>query len=391
MTPQVSSYLQELQPLLSLPRETVPQLTASETRKALRWAADALGLELLEKEGVVPWFLLVPREPTPPRVLLFGAWHAEVLPVLPAAIEGAERLALAAMLASIGPALGEARGAALVVAPGATQGSLVLSDLLRQHRSRLQAPAALWPRIAPQAPRRRRIYLGARGRVVLGLWTTEGSPEPNPYRIRDQIVGELAEESYGPRPLDFELLRKLSENADALDFLEETLDDPRALSGKGEERLKQALFAPRGHVLLPPTRHPDRPQAWIALETAESMEPSDLLERVRGLAGGTRVEMAEGFLWDRIGIHHPSVQAEIKLSKDVSEGPEIWPSSPWITPAGIFTRALGTSLVEWAIPVPASVAIRFPKPRQFEAIVEEASELIRRSVREVEEAGSVNR
>jgi hypothetical protein len=87
--------------------------------------------------------------------------------------------------------------------------------------------------------------------------------------------------------------------------------------------------------------------------------------------------MAEGFPWDRISIHHPSVQAEIKLSKTVSEGPDIWPSAPWTTPSGVFTRTLGTPLAEWAIPVHPGVAIRFPKPEDFESLVGETESLLR--------------
>jgi len=49
MTLEASSYVKALQPLLSLPRETLPQLTVAETRKALEWAAGALSLELIEK------------------------------------------------------------------------------------------------------------------------------------------------------------------------------------------------------------------------------------------------------------------------------------------------------------------------------------------------------
>jgi hypothetical protein len=129
-------------------------------------------------------------------------------------------------------------------------------------------------------------------------------------------------------------------------------------------------------------KHPDRPHAWLVFETVENMEPVDLLQRAQLLAGGAKVEIAEGFLWERIGIHHPSIQAQIKLSKSVSEGPEIWPSAPWLTPAGIFTRALGTSLAEWAIPIPASVAIRFPKVEDFEPIALEACQLIRQALAE---------
>ncbi|TMQ58658.1 MAG: hypothetical protein E6K76_07070 [Candidatus Eisenbacteria bacterium] len=376
---EASNYIKALQPLLSLPRETLPQLTVAEARKGLEWAGEALSLELIEKKWVVPFFLLVPPGGVTPRVLLFAAWHAESLPVLPAAIEGAERLALVASLAGLGSNPDEAIPAALVVAPAATQGSLMLAELLTEYRPRLQAKAAFWLRIGPRAPRRRRIYLGARGRVVLGIWDAGA----NPYRIRDRMIEELRAEAYGPRPLDFELLRKLGQNRDALDFLEEASDDPGPFPGAGEERLKSALFDPRGQVVVPQVRHPDRPQAWLVFETVESMEPADLLQRARRLAGGTRVEIAEGFLWDRIGIHHPSIQAQIKLAKSVSEGPEIWPAAPWPTPAGIFTRALGTPLAEWIIPIPASVAIRFPKPENFEPIAREASELLRKTMEEI--------
>ncbi|HYQ96158.1 MAG TPA: hypothetical protein VER38_04030 [Candidatus Eisenbacteria bacterium] len=378
MTLEASSYVKALQSLLSLPRETLPQLTVTEARKALEWAAGALSLELVEKKGVVPSFLLLPRGGDTPRVVLFAAWHAESAPVLPGAVEGAERLALAASLAGLGLDDGGRVPVALVVAPGALQGSLVLADLLAEHRARLQAKAAFWLRIAPRAPRRRRIFLGARGRVVLGIWDAGA----NPYRIRDRMIEELRAEAYGPRPLDFELLRKLGENRDALDFLEEAVDEPTPGSGDGEERLRRSLFEPRGQVVLPQVRHPDRPQAWLLFETVENMEPADLLQRAQKLAGGARVELAEGFLWDRIGIHHPSIQAQIKLSKSVSEGPEIWPSAPWLTPSGIFTRALGTPLAEWAIPIPASVAIRFPKAADFAPIALEACGLIRQALDE---------
>ena len=378
-------YLKYLQPLLSLPRETLPQLTASEARKSLRWTASALGLELIEKEGVVPWFLLLPPPGVRPALTLFAVWHGEAAPVAPAAAEGAERLALAASIAAVATALESERfPAAVVVAPGATQGSRSLAELLAEHRERLQAPAAFWLRIGSRAPHRRRIYLGSRGRVVLGIWGPGGAAiapgvSPNPYRIRDQLIQELRDEAYGPRPLDFELLRKLGQNRDALDFLEETFEDPDAVSGKGEERLKRALFEPRGQVIVPGVSHPDRPRAWIVIETVESMEPSDLIQRAQQLAGEASEEMAEGYLWDRISIHHPSIQAEIGLSKETSEGPEIWPMAPWLTPSGIFTRTLGTPLAEWAIPLPTSAAVRFPKPEDFAAIVREATDLVARA------------
>jgi len=371
-------YLQNLQTFLSLPRETVPQLTASETRKALQWAGQALGLEFTEVEGVAPTFLLLPAAGGGPTMVLFASWHAEALPVQPAAVEGGERLALATALAGLGREAGSASNggapASIVVVPGTTQGSLVLADTLRDHRARLRAPVAFWPRITPRAPRRRRIFLGSRGRVVLGIWGTG----VNAYRLRDRMVEELRADAYGPRPLDFELLRKVAQNRDAMDFLEETLEEPEP--GAGEDALKEALFAPRGQVVLPQVKHPDRPQAWLILEITENAEPAELLERARRHAGGGRIEMAEGFPWDRISIHHPSAQAGIKFSKEVSEGAEIWPSAPWVTASGIFTRALGTPLAEWGIPIDASVAVRFPKSEQFEKLAAEAAGLIRHAL-----------
>ncbi len=382
MSVETSTYLQNFQAFLSMPRETLPQLTTPEARKALRWAAEALGLEFIEIEGVAPTFLLLPRPETDPGPLLFTTWHAEVLPVDPAAVEGAERLALSVTLSGLGHAFGAKARSAVIVAPGATQGSLVLLQVLREHRARLRASAAFWPRIAPRAPLRRKIFLGARGRVVLGIWESGVSA----FRIRDRIIEELKAEAYGPRPLDFELLHKLGANRDALDFLEETIDDPGAFSGggEGEGLLTRALFEPRGQVVTPQVRHPDRPQAWLILEITENANPDEVLERVRRIANGAKIEMAEGFPWDRISIHHPSIQAQIKLSKTVSEGPEIWPAAPWMTPGGVFTRALGTPLAEWGIPIDPSVAIRFPKPEQFEAFAAEAGDLIRLAI---EEAG----
>jgi hypothetical protein len=212
--------------------------------------------------------------------------------------------------------------------------------------------------------------------VVLGVWDVG----VNTYRLRDRMVEELRGEAYGPRPLDFELLRKVAQSRDAMDFLEETLEDPD--SGEGEEVLKRALFAPRGQVVLPQVKHPDRPQAWLILEITENAEPSELLERARRYAEGARIEMAEGFPWDRLSIHHPSVQAEIKLSKEVSEGPEIWSSAPWVSASGVFSRSLGTPLAEWGIPIDASVAVRFPKPEQFEKLAAEAARLVRHAMAE---------
>jgi hypothetical protein len=375
-----SGYLKILQSLLSMPRETLPQLTAEEARKSLGQAAQALGLELIEIEGVAPTFLLLPAVGVAPGILLFGTWHAEALPVHPAAVEGAERLALSVTLAGLG-ALGGKGSAAVVIAPGATQGSLVLGKILREHRERLAAPLAFWPRIAPREAKRRRVYLGARGRVVLGVWEAG----VNAYRLRDRIVEELRDQAYGARPLDFVLLRKLGQSPEALDFLEETLDDPQSVTGVGEDRLNRALFEPRGQVVKPQVSNPDRPQAWLILDITENTDPTSLLDRTRVLADGAKIEMAEGFPWDRISIHNPSIQAEIKLSKTVSEGPEIWPSAPWMTPSGAFTRALGVPLAEWGIPLQASVAVRFPNEGQFETLAAEATVLLQRALEEVAE------
>src|SRR5438477_328803 len=188
MTSESNSLLTQLQPLLSMPRETLPQLTAQEARKSLGAVAARLNIEFIEITGVAPTFLLLP--PSPPEILIFGTWHAESMPIEPAAVQGAERLALAIAL-SAAERSGETR-TGFVVAPGAMQGSLVLGQVLREHRAPLRAPVALWPRISARAPRRRRVYLGARGRVILGLWGTGA----NPYRLRDRLVEALRQETY---------------------------------------------------------------------------------------------------------------------------------------------------------------------------------------------------
>jgi hypothetical protein len=377
-------HLSNYQEILGLPRETLPQSTAEATRRALHRAAAVLRLDLVATEGVAPIFLLLPPVGAEPSVALYATWHAESAPVLPAALEGAERLALAATLAAL-----EATAAAgsretgrapinpaIVVAPAASHGSLPLAEALAGHRERLRARTAFWVRIAPTAPRRRRVFLGSRGRAVVGLWG-EG---PNPYAIRDALLDALTEEAYGPRPLDFELLRKLAASEEAKSFLEETIADSGAVRGEGEARLRNALFAPRGQVMAPAYRHPDRPAAWIVFETSEGMEAADIRARVESLAGGARVEMAEALPWDRIGIHHPSVRAAIAESKERSAGPEFWPMAPWTTPSGAFTRALGLPLLEWAVPLPPGGAVRPPTPPTFEPIVLEIAQLLRRTV-----------
>jgi len=372
-----SAHLASFKEFMSMPRETVPQMTAVVARKALTTAAAELDLEVVEKEGITPTFLLLPGPRATPSLTLFSTWHAEAHPVTPAAVEGAERLALAATLGAVKAlvAAGAARPA-VVVAPAAGQGSLPLEGHLREHREALQASVAFWPRIAPSAARRRRIFLGARGRVVLGVWGAEA----NPHAIRDQLVAQLSEEAYGPRPLDFELLRKLAQSAGAPDFLEETLEDPDAVKGDGEAKLRGALFEPRGQVVRPQVRHVDRPQAWIIVETAEQMEPADVAKKAQALAGATKVEMAEGFHWDRVNIHHPAIQAALRTAKSRSEGAEIWPMAPWVTPSGIFTRTLGTPLVEWGVPLPRGAAIRFPSADAVEEIEREMAELFLRGM-----------
>src|SRR5258705_12179033 len=96
MSTGTSSYLQNLQGLLSMPRETLPQLTAAEARKALKWAAEALALEFVEIEGIAPTFLLLPEAGSAPDVLFLATGHAEVLPVDAAAGGGGVLLALLA-------------------------------------------------------------------------------------------------------------------------------------------------------------------------------------------------------------------------------------------------------------------------------------------------------
>ncbi|MGH7514745.1 MAG: hypothetical protein ACREOQ_17700, partial [Gemmatimonadales bacterium] len=212
------AHLSIFQKLLSLPRETVPQLSAEAAHAALSEAAQLLDLQFIVTESVVPTFVLLPRDGQPATLTVFGSWHSEAHPVFPAAVEGAERLALAVTVGALAAVRTEGAGApAVVVAPAAAQGSIPLGETLRAHRAPLQAPVAVWPRISPAATKRRRVFLGARGRVVLAV-RGEGA---NPYSIRDQLIKQLREESYGPRPLDFELLRKLTmqEGGGPMEFL----------------------------------------------------------------------------------------------------------------------------------------------------------------------------
>jgi len=374
---QIDDHLTYFQELIELGRETLPQRTVEAARRALGRSAAALGLELVETTSPIPTFLLLPPGGQAPSLTVFGSWSAEAHPVAPAAAEGGERLALAASVGGLAAAIGsgELPGLpAMVVPPGAGHGSLVLEATLGGHRPSLQAKAAFWPRVGSVAPRRRRVFLGARGRVVFGLW----GGDSNPYTLRDRLVTELGDAAYGPRPLDFELLRKLAGQPNALEFLEEAVVDP--LAGDDEDRLRNAMFAPVGHVAKPPTAHPDRPRAWITIEGAEDMDPAMVVERARALASDSRVEQAEGFRWDRLNLYHPSVQALIHTAKARSEGADIWPAAPWVTPSGLFTRALGIPLAEWTAPLPTGTRARAPGLEAYRFVVDELSELFVRGV-----------
>lgn len=375
MALDVAAHRSWFQELTSMGREGIPRATAEAARRALRSSAAALGLELVEVEGAAPVFLLIPPGDSRPDVTLFGTWHAESRPVLPAALEGAERVAL---LAGIGAISGLSMGdsgvpAAVVVAPGASHGSLVLERVLRDHRPSLQAPVAFWPRIGPRPPRRRRVFLGARGLVVLAV-----RGETNPYDLRDRIVADLSRDAFGPRPLDFELLRKVARSESEMELLEEALDDPASVPGEGEDRVRAALFAPRGFVARPAVRHPDRPAAWVTIEIAEDMEPEAVAKLAREHAPGVPIDLVEGFHWDRHNIHHPAVQAAIRTAKHRSDGAEIWPMAPWTTPSGLFTRALGMPLVEWSVPLPSGTPLRTPSDAALLSMERELAEVILR-------------
>jgi hypothetical protein len=373
---EVDTHRTWFQELTSMGREGLPRVTADAARRALGAAAPALHSEVVEIEGAAPTFLLIPQGGARPDVAVFGTWHAESRPVLPAALEGAERTALVAAVGAL-MALASAGGGgcrvALVVSPGASHGSLVLDRVLRDHRASLQAPVAFWPRIGPRGPKRRRVFLGARGLVVLGI-----RGEVNPYDLRDRIVADLSRDAFGPRPLDFELLRKVSRSEVEMELLEETLDDPVSVPGEGEDRLRAALFEPRGSVSRPSIRTPDRPSAWITIETAEDMDPEAVAAKAREHAPGVPIDLVEGIPWDRQNIHSPGVQAAIRTAKHRSEGAEIWPLAPWVTSSGVFTQALGTPLVEWSVPLPAATQVRNPGSEALLAMERELAELFLR-------------
>lgn len=392
--------LARLQSLITMPRETLPRLTAQEAGRYLRGAAERLGLEYSEIAGVAPIFLLLPPGETAPAVTLFQTWHAEALPVEPGAVEGGERLALGVAVAGAaagavvaaagspevgagtGGPEGHGRPVALVVAPSSSSGSRVLAETLRAHRARLAGGAAYWIRVTPPGaesgprPRRRRVFLGARGRVVIALRGGEG----NPYRARDTVVQELRDAAYGPRPLDFELIRKVASRPEALGLagVGEVAGE-RAGEGAADGRLRAALFEPRGEIVIPPVPHPDRPRAWLTFETAEAMEADAIASRVQALSGGGRAEVVENFPWDRSSIHHPAIHALIELARETSEGAEIWPCSPWPSPSGLFSRAVGIGLAEWGIPLPLGTKVRFPLPDVFGVMALEVTALLVRA------------
>jgi hypothetical protein len=375
--------LARYQSFLTLPRETIPRLTARDAGTLLRAAAARLGLEAAEIAGVAPTFLLLPREA--PLVTLFLTWTSTPLGRPDVAEDAADRLALAASLAALetvvaaeilGPR--EAPRAALVVAPAANAGSQGLDGLLREHRDRLRSLAAFWIRIAPAAPARRRVYLGSRGHVVVGLRGGDG----NPYRARDQVVAELSEQAYGPRPLDFELIRKLANDPGSVTFAQRQQgQDAPAAKISAEEGIRRALFEPRGDVVAQRASVPDRPRAWLVFETAEAMEAEPVARRVAELSGGGSADLVEDFPWDRWNIHAPAIQALIAVAKSRSEGAEIWPLTPWPSASGLFTRALGVGLAEWAVPLPAGTTFRIPTPDQFQAVALEVAELLMRTAR----------
>jgi len=380
----VESHRTWFQELTSMGREGLPRATADAARRGLGVAAHALGTELVAIEGAAPTFLLLPEGGAAPDLTVFATWHAESRPVLPAALEGAERTALVATvgaLTALAGGDGVGRQVAVVVAPGAGHGSLVLDGILRKHRASLQAPVAFWTRIGPRGPKRRRVFLGARGLVVLGI-----RGDVNPYQLRDRVVADLSRDAFGPRPLDFELLRKVARSESEMELLEESFDDPAAVPGEGEDRLRAALFDPRGSVARPSIRTPDRPAAWVTIEIAEDMDPEVVAAKAREHAPGVPIDLVEGFPWDRQNIHHPAVQAAIRTAKHRSEGAEIWPMAPWVTTSGLFTRALGTPLVEWAVPLPASTPVRSPGTDALLALERELAELFLRGTGQLQPA-----
>jgi len=116
MTREPSDYLQNLQALLSMPRETLPS-SRPRRRAEPPLAAERLELEFIEIERVAPTFLLLPPYRDSPTVCSSRRWHAEVLPVHGGRPE--------ARSSRFGDPRGlEVNHASVVVAPGSTQGSL---------------------------------------------------------------------------------------------------------------------------------------------------------------------------------------------------------------------------------------------------------------------------
>ena len=108
------------------------------------------------------------------------------------------------------------------------------------------------------------------------------------------------------------------------------------------------------------------------------MDPEGVAAKAREHAPDVSIDLVEGTPWDRHNIHHPAVQAAIHTAKHRSEGAEIWPMAPWVTPSGVFMRALGTALVEWAVPLPPATQVRNPTSEALLAMERELAELFMR-------------
>src|SRR6185295_10817146 len=130
----------------------------------------------------------------------------------------------------------------------------------------------------------------------------------------DQVVAELVEQAYGPRPLDFELIRKLANDPGSVPFARpEQAHDAAGATTSAEEEIGRALFEPRGDVVAQKAAVPDRPRAWLVFETAEAMEAEPVARRVADLSGGGSADLVENFPWDRWNIHAPAIQALIAV------------------------------------------------------------------------------
>jgi hypothetical protein len=54
--------------------------------------------------------------------------------------------------------------------------------------------------------------------------------------------------------------------------------------------------------------------------------------------------------------------------------------APWVTPSGLFSKALGTPLAEWSVPLPDGTPIRFPSAEALETLERELAELFLRGL-----------